>query len=235
MVRYLVRNLLAASCALVLVVTGIDIACTDLELEVEVLAQCPCITIGDTSTVAVTLVAVVGKGREVDAEDVDVVRDEAYIICASYTVDADEMSGKAVTEPIAYFRLDKGVLPLAVIDLPSVVIAGDIHGPPWSKAELDTGIDGSCSVIKKIGLDRKILSFHTIGYAYKEDCENNQKSLFHNGNIFLIQFNSSKSETRASPLTSANLCIIRRIARISCYFCVIIGFCGTLANFRGIM
>ena len=83
-----------------------------------------------------------------------------------------------------------------------------------------------CAIGHQGDVARELLAVATIGpltlaghkRSEEQNIHKNQKSLFHNGNIFLIQFNSSKSETRASPLTSANLCIIRRIARFSCYF-----------------
>ncbi len=112
------RGFLPATGTLECVKLGVGIPDADFGFEVPVFSKNPGISVGDTCTGGPSLVAVVFKAVEYG------VLDAADVVLATYCMEAEEVSGPAVAEPIAYFGLYKPVFPtLAFGKFPCVEVA----------------------------------------------------------------------------------------------------------------
>ena len=95
-------HLLFTTFALKTVVTYIGIAETYFRLEIPMTAKHPGIAIGKAATGKPSLEAGIGKAGEVCSKELEVGIDVTDIELSAMAVDAEEMAGKTVTEPIAH-------------------------------------------------------------------------------------------------------------------------------------
>ena len=94
--------LLLTTFALKTVVADIGIPEADFGLEVPMTAKHPGIAIGNATAGKPALETGIGKAGEVCSKELEVGIDVTDIELSAMAVDAEEMAGKTVTEPIAH-------------------------------------------------------------------------------------------------------------------------------------
>ena len=147
MIRTIIIYHTSTLLALEFVTARICIADSQFKLHIPMAVENQCVSISHTCSGKPSLQTISLQLRYV-----------AYIVYTAVKMGSDEMSGESVTKPVSGFRLDKCVSPHSVTGhIPSIVVAGYIHSPFRSNADLTTDIYGRGSVIKNICLQRKVL------------------------------------------------------------------------------
>lgn len=127
--RLVFLDFLAAVGATEGVAVGINPADAKLGFDIPVARQNPRITVGNAQTGHPTLLAVVGKSREISAEKLDVVFQVAEVILAANTMKTKEMATETLTKPVADFWLNHPLLPAVLLNGPVVDSSRQVDGP----------------------------------------------------------------------------------------------------------
>ena len=100
MVWFVRLDFLAATGAAEPVVSGIGVADTDFRFKVPMVTENPCIAVCHTGTDEPALIAGVFEPASVGTQKIDFTVDAPDVVLASVNVYTDEMTGKAVAEPV---------------------------------------------------------------------------------------------------------------------------------------
>lgn len=118
----------------------------------------PGVTVSYTCSGAPPLVTVVEELGEIRAEEFEIEAEVSEIILASDCVQADEMAGEALAEPVADFRLDEPVFPFMAADAPGVKFGAGVERLTRGESDLHADIRAQEGVVNKVGLQSDVLS-----------------------------------------------------------------------------